>query len=514
MVKLFKFFICRKFFKKIEYLIIDFFLLLFNQMKYLIIFFSIFTMFNCKIEEDESYIVYVNSENENFNVGSQNPIFAIDIRSKDEDGIFDDPDIEEKSHFNLTIEGEKNNSYEANCRFWKGTKSILIFFDLSGEFKITEKFNITNTTKNITLNSKNVQIKFNIKSLTLKRVEGKLPFLYSKSQQINVTEKDTKIKMMFKIEAYNDEQLFLDIDKYGRIAFETCIAESNNLKCEISKKNFDFLAIKSNSVSVHYIHNSLGYLEFKYLGSLRINYPKINKEDIYFKIVNITNKEVGFATFITFETNITDIDKIYISGEQYQINEESFYCFFIKHDNISPLYFSCGINFMGEYNIEKIEGFYKNNSHYKYNLIFETQTMDVTIHVNSYPSVTFMNIFPETINFASKDVSQILLFIAGRASINSIRFNIDGEDLECTNIPWEIGTIKNCTITREHFNNKESGYYLIHYKNSLNKYVILYESFGLNAILPPPIPPSENPGSSGKMLEYSVGLLALLYLLV
>ena len=483
-------------------------------MKYLIIFFSIFTMFNCKIEEDESYIVYVNSENENFNVGSQNPIFAIDIRSKDEDGIFDDPDIEEKSHFNLTIEGEKNNSYEANCRFWKGTKSILIFFDLSGEFKITEKFNITNTTKNITLNSKNVQIKFDIKSLTLKRVEGKLPFLYSKSQQINVTENDTKIEMIFKIEAYNDEQLFLDIDKYGRIAFETCVAESNNLKCEISKKNFDVLAVDSNSVSVHYIHNSLDYLRFKHIGSLTINYPNINKENIYFKIVNITNKEVGLATFVTFETNITDIDKIYTRMEPVQIDEESHVCFFIKHDNIGPLYLSCTINTIGEYNIQKIEGFTRNDSHYKYNFIFETQTIDKTININEHISLYIMNIYPETINFTSKDVSQLKLFITGRSNLNNIRFNIDGEDLECRNIPWEIGQIKNCTITREHFKNKESGYYLIHYKNSLNKYVILYEYFGLNVILPPPIPPSEDPGNSGKMVKYSVGLLALLYLLV
>ena len=475
-------------------------------MKYLIILLSIFTLSYCKIEEDESIIIYVSSVNKNFNVGSQNAMFGINTNSKEYYDLFDDSDIEEKTHFNLAIKGEKNNNYEVNCRLWKDGKDIVIFFNVAGEFKETEKFNIQNTTKNITYNSKNVQIEFNIKSLTLKRIEGKLPFIYSKSQQINVTEKDTKIEMIFKLGAYNGEKLILDIDKFSTAVFEKCITDLNNLKCEISKKNFDFLATDINYVSIYYIHNSLGYLRFKHIGSSKINYPKINKENIFFKIVNITNKEVGFATFATFETNITEIDKIYTPMEEFQINEESFSCFFIKHDKVGPLYLSCAIqNAPGEYVIEKIEGFTKNDSHYKYNFIFETQTMHETIHIVERISVYINNIFPETINFNSEDASQLLLFTAG--NINSIRLDKDGEDLVCNNIPYEIGSIKNCTISKEHFKNKESGYYYIQYKNNANKYVTLYEYFGVNVILP-------SSRNSGKILKHSFCLLALLFLLI
>ena len=223
-------------------------------------------------------------------------------------------------------------------------------------------------------------------------------------------------------------------------------------------------------------------------------------------MVNITNKEVGLATFVTFETNITDIDKIYTPMEEFQINEESFSCFFIKHDKVGPLYLSCAIqNAPGEYVIEKIEGFTKNDSHYKYNFIFETQTMHETIHISGSTSVYINNIFPETINFTAKDVSQLLLFTAG--NINSIRLDKDGEDLVCNNIPYEIGSIKNCTISKEHFKNKDIGYYFIHYKNNANNYVTLYEYFGVNIIFP-------SSGNSGKILELSFGLLILLFLLI
>ena len=190
--------------------------------------------------------------------------------------------------------------------------------------------------------------------------------------------------------------------------------------------------------------------------------------------------------------------------EKFQINEESFYCFFIKHDKIGPLYLSCAIqNNPGEYIIEKIEGFNLSDSHYKYNFIFATQTMHETIHINEPTSVYINNIFPETINFNSKDVSQLLLFIPGMGNLNNIRLNKDGEDLACNIIKYEGGSIKNCTITKEHFKDKDSGYYYIHYKNNANNYVTLYEYFGVNVIL----------SSSGK-IKYSFGLLALLFLLI
>ena len=62
-------------------------------MKYLIILLSIFTLSFCKIEEDESIILYVSSENEKINVGSQNAMFGIKTISKEFYDLFEDSEI-------------------------------------------------------------------------------------------------------------------------------------------------------------------------------------------------------------------------------------------------------------------------------------------------------------------------------------------------------------------------------------------------------------------------------------
>ena len=280
-------------------------------MKYLIIFLSIITLINSKIEDEQSMTIDVNQNNLEFNVGNQKPYFVFTGVAKDDQNFFDASDIEENTHFNLQIKGNKTNTYDVNCRLWKDSRDdIIIFFELEGELNVNEQFNIQET-KSLTYNSKNVIINFNVESMILIKIEGTIPFLYGKSQDISVTEDSTKIELNFMVEFYNNEQLFLEIDKTGLVGLDNCQSESDNLKCEFSKENFDVFASSQNKyIEVGYMNNIEGYSNFNCVGEIIVNYPNTNKEDIYLKIEKVTNDEIDESTFFSFETNVTGLDKI------------------------------------------------------------------------------------------------------------------------------------------------------------------------------------------------------------
>ena len=333
-------------------------------MKYLFVIFSILSLLNCKFE-NESIIIDAKIDKDNQYVGSQNPIFALKTLTKDEENFFDDLDIEENTHFYFQITGNETNTYDVNCRLWKDFQNyIIIFCDLQSEFIITEEFSIKNII-NLEYISKIVIINFNVETLILNKIEGKIPFIYGKSQEIDVSLGQNKIELNFKVNSYNEETLFLYVEKIGLVQLDICEMESNDLTCVFSKRKLDVFAKANNNLYIRYIHQSFGSLNFNNVGPIIINYPNINKENIYFKIDKIVNKEVDYFTFFNFETNITNIDKLKTSIFSLHLpNEEKLDCFFIKHDNLEPLYLSCYVSFTGNYTIENIEGFTESDLHY------------------------------------------------------------------------------------------------------------------------------------------------------
>ena len=58
------------------------------------------------------------------------------------------------------------------------------------------------------------------------------------------------------------------------------------------------------------------------------------------------------------------IDYPELEEEKEKPDGEKTECFFIKHDKLAPLYLSCSIGFIGDYTIERIEGFTENLIHY------------------------------------------------------------------------------------------------------------------------------------------------------
>ena len=95
-------------------------------------------------------------------------------------------------------------------------------------------------------------------------------------------------------------------------------------------------------------------------------------------------------------------------------------------------------------------------------------------------------------------------------NLENIRINPDSSDLSCT----KIGNMKKCTVTKDHFKDKNSGYYYINHKDSTGKYSKNCEAFGFKVTLPNGGGNGGDGGNTGSFSKYSLVWIALLGLLV
>ena len=471
-------------------------------MKYIFILLGIFALLNCKVEDSgEINIEIVSETDKHVYIGKQEIKFWISANFKDENDFFNSEDIEE-TLFNVDIKGKNSGSkYPLICRFWKDKdKELSLFCKISTEFNDNE-FSIDTITK-FEYNSKNVTLGINVPYLEFHLVEGKLPFLYSSKRNIAITDQKT-IPLEFQIDTYNEEPLFISKDNTF-VHLENCHkAESNLLKCEIPRDNLDIIANKENSYDVYYIHEKIGYQYFPFVKAININYQN-NKEDINFSLVKLTNNKVETGSYITFETNVKNMDKIKTTSFYLTLQDnKQLDCHFIKHDISTPLLMSCSYGYnLDNYTIGVIKGFNQSNLNHKYNFVHEEQDFSETIHTIESESVQhyIKNVYPETLDFKKKDSYEIFI----SPGLNNIALIENGKDLECRGGE----DLKICTVPKSYFKDKNNGYYYLQHKgkegdNTIN--FINYETFGVNV---------ENLGNSGEISNYSIGLFALIFLLV
>ena len=297
-------------------------------------------LLNCKVEDsDEITIEIVSETDEHIYVGKPEVKFGISANFKDENDFFNSEDIEE-TLFNVDIKGKNSgSSYPLTCLLWKDEdKELSLFCKINTEFNDNE-FSIDVITKS-EYKSKNVTLSINISRLEIEQVEGKLPFLYSSKKNIAITDQKT-IPLEFQIDTYNEEPLFISRD-HTIVHLENCNkGESNLLKCEIPRDNLDIIANKENSYDVYYINEKIGYQYFPFVKSININYQN-NQEDIHFSLVKLANNKVETNSYITFETNVKNMDKIKTTSFDLILQDEKkLECHFIKHDMSSPLLMSC-----------------------------------------------------------------------------------------------------------------------------------------------------------------------------
>lgn len=287
-------------------------------MKYLLIFFSIFALLNCS----EVMNIEVNENAEHY-VGSENGQFGLFTSTKDDQDFFDENDIETNSKFDLQLTGSDDKIYNATCHLWKNTiKDIIIFCDMVNQLTNDEEFLIQDNYE-FEYKGKSVSINFNRIILKLKKVDGKLPFIYSNSQKLRIEESQSTIDVQFNTTSYNGEFLFLSSEEgYGVVELENCRKEGKSLNCQITKKKLDVLAIDENSFKLQYSKEKNNYVELVFVISFKIIYPDVTKQDIYFNITQIMNSDLELNSYIAFETNVTNIDKSKLQSLEEHLDKE------------------------------------------------------------------------------------------------------------------------------------------------------------------------------------------------
>ena len=342
-----------------------------------------------------------------------------------------------------------------------------------------------------------LSLKFNVEPLELMKKEGNVPFLYSTSQEKIITDQK-KIELEFKYDSYDEQPLFLVYNEMTVFNLENCqVGESKILKCEITKENLDIFANKENSFKLSFFKNEIGFNYLPFVRPINIIYPETKKEDIYFKIVKVVNNDIEDGSFVTFETNVTKLDKIKTLPFELNLPQNwQTNCVFIKHDKSSPLYLSCQYQDKTNRDLEEIEGFNKTDLHHKYNFILGTQQLGVSIKSTGTENSGIGYVYPDTLDFTKKDAFELAI----DSNIKNVRLYKEGEDLECKG--GELYKI--CNVTKSYFKNKKSGYYIFYHKINENLIVSNYESFGINVILP----------NSSVFRKYSFGLFVLICVLI
>ena len=429
-------------------------------MKQIIFLLSLFVLLNCKTEINAEVIVEINT-NFSYYIGEKNGFFSVESNFKDENDIFDQNDIEKNTKFLFTISNK--NLYYVNCRLWKGKeKKIILICGLEKYFLESEEFTI-NKDIDIKYNSKKIIVKMNFVS-QLNKLDGEIPFLYSAPQTINIAEQQI-INMKFNMEAYNDEPLFIYGNGNRILSLDKCTKDNKILNCEISREKLNIISKQKDEFELQFYNDVLGYEEFKIVYNININYQDITKEIVYLNLEEIMYDEVQMGSFFTFKTNITNLPKIKTDMFTIQLNSSiKADCLFIKHDQSGPLYFTCDSKYYGDILLENIK-FEKTDIHYKYDFKLD-QILNQNIH-SIGDSSDIVYIYPETIDFSSKD-SYIMKILTGMPQrLLGIKFNENGEELECS----DKIALKECKLPKSHFN--ESGYYLVHHKYDINMLPIM-----------------------------------------
>lgn len=130
------------------------------------------------------------------------------------------------------------------------------------------------------------------------------------------------------------------------------------------------------------------------------------------------------------------------------------------------------------YNVEDIN--------LKYNFIIQPVNNNEIIYWKFIYEIRskFRFIYPDKLNFNLNDAYDIIIGTHNAEELKGVSFNEKAKDLECKiiNERNEIGFLK-CKINKNHFSEKESGYYFIQQNNHLNIKSIYYEMPPIKVIL-------------------------------
>ena len=401
----------------------------------------------------------------------------------DEQNIFDKADIESKTIFNAEILDTNQKNYTIDCRLWKAVDiNLVIFcnFDENipqGEYSI----NLNNTKINYKDNEFTI---YSYTDLTLNKVDKNKANLYSDIQVINVEDGKDSYDLKFKINSYNQEKLFL-MKELVFTYLDKCETVNNELICPISKSKLEEIMSKNEEEFwIDYIDNDYNFKYLSFIQKIKVNYNNINQKDIYVGITKLLVNCAEHDTLIAYETNVTDISKVFTSTESFSMKfggEES-NCGFRKYEE-NPLLIVCWGPKNNSHLDEIVEEIELNTTNIKYNFRIQPVNNNEMIYPDNTSSGSFINVvYPEILNFSSQESFTIDYYLEDAKALDGITLDEDSPALECENIGK---TIKRCIVNSTHFKKIQNELYCFTlHKNHLNGVSPSYEAPPIKVIMP------------------------------
>ena len=381
--------------------------------------------------------------------------------------------------FKTKIFDEKNTSYEIWCGPWIN-RDMFIFCEFNETFpkgnyffQFNDKFNYLGSEINI----------YSYKIFNVTKLDSDLIDLYSEPQTINVTDDKDTYELKFKIISYNQERIYIIITFDEPL---DCKKKNEELICQIKKQylegNSNKNSLENKMAPIIYINKDGKVNATILVGPITINY-NVKKLDVYVKITKLLSNYVEQYNFIAYETNVTNIPSIFSVFFELKFDgeEEKLGCMFKSGVN-GLLLLLCkakkeGIVSLKEINNDNI----LKDINVKYNFIIKPVNINENITViNSTFKDPIVSIYPSILDFTSKDIIYIDLFVEEGFFFTGISFNEDEEDLYC--VKYKL--IQRCTVPKKHFKGKKNGYYYIKYfDQNLKKRFTSYFTIPISVIL-------------------------------
>jgi len=404
--------------------------------------------------------------------------------------IFNDPNLEDNSKFDISFScGDKNYS-DISCYLWKNSENIIYIF-------CQLKQNLINNNGSIKINTKKFIYKgleINIVQqydLSFVQLEKTIPFLYSKSQTINLEEGKNTYYLKFNAENYQNEKIIIR-DKKVIISLDNCSLEKKQLICPIDKSELeesyiDYFDRGEFNIFYPYPYSEkIPLIQIETIDKVFIN-NKLPKIDLNITINKLLeNYTDTFLFAYEVKTNVSSISNLVTNNFRLNfdyIDKTIRHSCFFKKANGNPLFLLCeaeGNNNSISLSEIKTE-IVLNDIHGKYNFYVQPVNNKEKIIINDFDEILDM-VLPKTLDFRNNDTNSIFLSILGESNFNkSFRLNPNAsKDLECEDLNSESDfknekiTVKKCLVPKSHFENEQNGYYNLYLLNHMNKYVQYY----------------------------------------
>ena len=413
--------------------------------------------------------------------------FVLDFNDS-EHNIFNASDLEEKSSFKTTIEVNETDIYNVSCKLWKPIDEKLnMFCKLNNN--LTEGVHSFNLSTSYFYYDKKKYFIFQRESLNLYQMSEKLPFIYSSKQTLNIDENIKTYYLTFKFTEYNNESFMMLGEGIGAvIILDECSVEGKELKCKIDKDIIE--EYSSNNGQQFSIYYNFPHIEGDILSldnnirsvyGVCVNYS-LQKKDISIETIKLLEDKINMNDYIAYETNIKDISNVHSKSFKLTLsNGNETDCSLKKTTGISLTIICLMLVKEGEYSLSKIENKIElNDINIKYNFIIQPINNNEKFTISGVGGFMMFSI-PKVLDFTSCDSINVDFGLFFSDSLKGIRLNPEANDLECSNIN---SIYKRCTVPKNHFRNKDTGYYYTHHANHNNKSIIFYESSPLKVILP------------------------------